>query len=136
MGFDNITNCKKCGRLFTQTSSKRICPDCMKEIEEKFTEVREYVRDHPEASIMEVAKQNDVSVELIKQWVREERLMFTCAEASGISCEKCGVPIASGRYCNKCKDDMSHTLGQVYETPKPAEKKADGGARMRYLGKD
>lgn len=114
----NIVNCKKCGRIFQQTSSRRICPDCERELEDKFTEVRSYIRDHPNVSIMEVSREMEVSVEQLKQWVREERLIFTSAEGSGIECVMCGIPITTGKYCNRCKEEMAHNLGNAYEKPK------------------
>lgn len=114
----NIINCKKCGRIFQQITSRRICPDCEKALEDKFLEVRDYIRQNPNVSIMEVSREKEVSVEQIKQWVREERLLFTNAEGSGIECVMCGIPITTGKYCARCKGEMAHTLGNAYEKPK------------------
>lgn len=137
MSFD-IVNCRKCGKLMQRTSSKRICPQCEKELEEKFKEVREYIRDNPGVSIMEVSREKDVSVEQIKQWVREERLLFSNAEGSGIQCVSCGVPIATGKYCEKCKSEMSHKLENVYEKPKLTlsneHPTTTAKGKMRFLG--
>ena len=63
----NIINCKKCGRIFQQITSRRICPDCEKALEDKFLEVRDYIRQNPNVSIMEVSREKEVSVEQIKQ---------------------------------------------------------------------
>lgn len=137
MSFD-IVNCRKCGKLMQRTSSKRICPQCEKALEEKFKEVREYIRDNPNVSIMEVSREKDVSVEQIKQWVREERLLFSNAEGSGIQCVSCGIPIATGKYCEKCKAEMSHRLENVYEKPKVTlsneHSAATAKGKMRFLG--
>ena len=136
----DIVNCKRCGRLFQRTSSRRICPECEKALEEKFVEVREYSRDNPGASMMEVSKEKDVAVEQIKQWVREERLLFTNAESSGIECLSCGVPIATGKYCAKCKEQMAHKLENAYDKPKPVltpqASQSSSRGKMRFLGQD
>ncbi len=135
----NIINCKKCGRIFQQITSRRICPDCEKALEDKFLEVRDYIRANPNVSIMEVSREKDVSVEQIKQWVREERLLFTNAEGSGIQCVLCGVPITTGKYCARCKEKMAHNLGNAYEKPKvvlqPQQQNTSKG-KMRFLNND
>ncbi len=135
----NIINCKKCGRIFQQITSRRICPDCEKALEDKFLEVRDYIRQNPNVSIMEVSREKEVSVEQIKQWVREERLLFTNAEGSGIECVMCGIPITTGKYCARCKGEMAHTLGNAYEKPKvvlqPQQPSSSKG-KMRFLNND
>ena len=135
----NIINCKKCGRIFQQITSRRICPDCEKALEDKFLEVRDYIRQNPNVSIMEVSREKEVSVEQIKQWVREERLLFTNAEGSGIECVMCGIPITTGKYCARCKGEMAHTLGNAYEKPKvvlqPQQPSSSKG-KMRVLNND
>lgn len=136
----DIVNCKKCGRLFQRTSSKRICPNCEKALEDKFVEVREYIRDNPGASMMEVSRELEVAVEQIKQWVREERLLFTNAEGSGIECMSCGIPITTGKYCAKCKEQMAHKLENAYDKPKPVlapqASQTSTKGKMRFLGQD
>lgn len=134
----DIINCKKCGRLFQSISSKKICPVCEKALEDKFTEVREYIRDNPDVTIMEVSREMEVSVEQIKQWVREERLLFTDAHGSGIQCVHCGIPIATGKYCAKCKAEIAHTLENAYDKPKVTlaqqSPTASAKGKMRYIG--
>lgn len=77
----------------------------------------------------------DVSVKQIKQWVREERLAFSEACADGILCEHCGVPIRTGRFCDKCKNQMANNLAATLDKPKPEEpvKRERDGNRMRFL---
>lgn len=133
----DIINCRRCKRIFQPYGNKKICPQCEKELEDKFTEVREYIRDHPDVSIMEVSREKEVSVEQLKQWVREERLLFSKAEGSGIQCVMCGVPIATGKYCAKCKTEMTHSLENAYEKPKMVlnqQPQHSAKGKMRYLG--
>ena len=135
----NIVNCKKCGRIFQQVGSRRICPDCERALEDKFEEERDYIREHPDVSIMEVSREKEVSVEQLKQWVREERLLFTNAEGSGIECVMCGVPIATGKYCARCKEKIAHNLGAAYEKPKVTMTKpqqASTKGKMRFINNE
>lgn len=117
-----VTNCRSCGKLFNYMGSGRpICEACASALEEKFFEVREYVRDHKEAGINEVAEANEVSISQIKQWIREERLAFSESSPVTMECENCGAPIKTGRFCKACKGNLANKLTGSVARPKPAE---------------
>lgn len=131
-----VRNCKMCGRLYNVLSNERICPACQKKLEDKFHEVKEYLEEHPNASVEQTATDNDVSTKQIRQWVRQERLILSSATVAGIVCEKCGRPIRTGRFCKDCKASMANELENAYAKPQPqpevssSERERD---RMRYL---
>jgi len=52
IGMPDIRNCKRCGRLFNYIGGRPICQDCKKQDEEEFKRVKEYLYEHPKASIM------------------------------------------------------------------------------------
>lgn len=131
-----IRNCKNCGRLFNVLSGERMCPDCKKEADDVFKKVKEYVQDNKGVSVEKVAKDNDVSIKQIRQWIKEERLELSDPVLSGITCENCGKPICTGRFCDGCKSNMANSLQSAFEKPKPkAEepKKAPKNNKMRFL---
>ena len=72
-----VKNCKGCGRLFNYMGGAPLCDACRKKLEEKFQKVKQYLDDHPDASVNQVSEDNDVSVKQIKQWIREERLSLS-----------------------------------------------------------
>lgn len=109
-----VTNCRECGRLFNYISGPRRCPECLKKLEKKFQDVKEYLRQNPDSSISKTATDNDVSVKQIKQWIREERLVISNGVAEGIVCENCGKPINTGRFCESCKKNMMDQLSSAY----------------------
>lgn len=129
----DVRNCKKCGNLFDYTGNS-LCPACEKEMEEKFLEVRKYIYDNPGAGMPEVAEENDVPMQQIKKWVREERLSFTKDSGVSIECEKCGRPILTGRFCPECKQNMANSLNNLYVTTAPQKDKKATSAKMRFLG--
>lgn len=102
-----IVTCKSCGRLFNYMKGPRVCPECVKKLDEKFVEVKRYVYEHPKVELNELAQEMDVSVRQIKRWIREERLCFTEDSPIGIECEVCGATIKTGKYCKSCKDKLS-----------------------------
>lgn len=127
-------NCKLCGKIFNYVNTP-FCPACAKEMEEKFEQVKAYIYEHPGAGIMEVSEENEVSQGMIKRWIREERLSFSEDSQVTFSCEKCGAPIRTGRFCKECKGKMQNELGRLYYTePTKKEKKRDANAKMRFLG--
>ena len=132
----NVRNCRNCGRLFNYISGIVICPACKESLEAKFQEVKEYIREHKGAGIQEVAEACDVETAQIRQWLREERLEVTENSALFVNCESWGTPIRSGRYCDKCKTELTRDLNGILkdsrQRQKPVEDKAQG-ARMRFI---
>lgn len=131
-----VKNCRGCGRLFNYMGGpSRLCPACRDELEKKFQQVKNYIYDNKEASISQVSEENDVSIQQIKQWVREERLSFGDESLVGLECENCGVLIKTGRFCEDCKKKMAHDFGNLYQKEEPVQQKKDARekARMRFL---
>lgn len=132
----NVMNCRSCGKLFNVLGKERICPECSKALEEKFQQVKAYLIEHPNSSVEQTSKDNEVSVKQIKHWIREERLTLSSPTESGIVCENCGRPICTGRFCESCRSSMANELQGAISHPKRqkdlSEKNRDGN-RMRFL---
>lgn len=135
----NVRNCRKCGRIFNYVIGPIFCPKCREEQEAKFQEVKKYVQDHQGADIQEVSTECDVDPGQIRQWIREERLQFAEDSPIRIACEGCGAMIRSGKYCDKCKMEMTtgfkHAMGgnkpqEPERKPAPAKSERD---KMRFL---
>lgn len=136
----NVRNCRKCGRLFNYVAGYQMCQACKDALEGKFQEVKEYIREHRGVGINEVAEVCDVEPSLIQQWLREERLELT--EDSGImlACESCGALIRCGKYCDKCRMQLTNSFNSILQGRKPAEPERkiqrSADARMRFLMDD
>ncbi|MCR5691394.1 MAG: flagellar protein [Eubacterium sp.] len=132
-----ILPCTSCGRLFNYIRGERICPNCQKMLEDKFVEVKKYIRENPNADIKTVAEEMDVTVRQIHRWIREERLVFSDDSPIGIPCESCGVSIKTGRFCDKCRSNLAAGLKDAagVNVPKTMaerpKRKTDN--RMRFL---
>lgn len=130
----DVRNCKLCNSLFNYDGNS-LCPACRKKMDDKFLEVRQYIYDNPTASMTIVAEENDVPIQQIKRWIREERLSFSKDSGISIECEKCGKPILTGRYCTECRNNMTHSLNKLYAAATPVKKdKKSESAKMRFLG--
>lgn len=130
-----VRTCKKCGALFNFVSGLPLCPVCMKEIDDKFSQVKQYIYDHPGVGIHQVSEENEIPVAIIKKWVKEERLAFTEGSAIGVECERCGKMILTGRFCESCKAEVKQQFGNIIaSSPKRPEKKVEyDNAKMRFF---
>ncbi len=135
-----VRNCRGCGRLFNYIGGGYfLCGICKEELDKKFSQVKQYIRDNPKATMNQISQDNDVSVNQIEKWVREDRLVFADDSPIGIDCESCGTMIKSGRYCNMCNEVLHRNLSSMYQknTPPPIQKKSSqrDGDKMRFLSK-
>lgn len=130
----DVRNCKKCKSLFHYKGDP-LCPQCTKEMEEKFSQVKEYIRDNPNSTLAQVAEENDVPTQQLKRWVREERLTFSKDSGVVIQCENCGKTILTGMYCKECKRTMTNQLQGLYSEKKTVEEQKKTSARMRFINK-
>lgn len=139
----DVRNCVKCNKLFNYIAGPVICADCRKSLEDKFKEVKLFIRKNPHVSLSEVSEECSVDIRQIRQWVREERLSFSEDSAIGIECEVCGKTIKTGRFCNECKTAVMNNLGSAYPKQENKEskeevshEKKDTSSKMRFLNKD
>lgn len=107
-------NCPRCGKVFVQIREP-ICEACVKEEEEIFENVRQFVRDNPSKSIKEISEECGVSTKRILQYVRDGLLEATVGLQSEVSCSKCGKPIRTGRMCETCVLEVNFQVSDMKE---------------------
>lgn len=115
----NVKNCRKCGKLFNYIAGEPICPQCREKNEEVFQKVKKFVQDNKKASITQICEECEVDQKQVRQWVREERLVFAEDSPVKINCERCGALINTGRFCAKCKRETMNNLSNASRRPEP-----------------
>lgn len=131
----DLTNCKKCGRAFMSDGNVD-CKRCRGGSEDEYRIVKEYVYDNPGATIIEVHEATDVPEKRILQYLREGRLEITDDSNFVLDCQRCGVGIKSGKYCDKCAHEMAMELRSAItpkkkeEPEKPADRKKSHGMHV------
>ncbi|WDV46117.1 MerR family transcriptional regulator [Clostridiaceae bacterium M8S5] len=128
----DIRNCKKCGRIYNFDGFK-LCLSCRQEEEEVFKVVRDYIYENPTASIQKISEDTEVPVKKILGYLKEGRLEIRNADNNLLlNCERCGKPISTGRYCDRCAVEMSNVFQQAIRgsNPKKVEKKDTKSDRM------
>ena len=134
----NIRNCARCGKMFNYIVGPVICESCKKEMEDEFQKVKKYIGENPAATMKQITEDNNVKMSQVREWIREERLMFTQNSPLQLTCEKCGVQIQTGRFCAKCKAATANGLTNAFvkdkpEIRKPLPREDKGG--MRFMDK-
>ncbi|MCL1862180.1 MAG: flagellar protein [Defluviitaleaceae bacterium] len=105
-------NCPRCGKVFVRINAP-ICEPCVKEEEVIFDKVRDYIKEHGDKSVKEVADACDVTVKRIMTYIRDGRIDASGGMRDEVSCSKCGKPIRSGRMCEKCVLETNFQIGDM-----------------------
>jgi len=123
--------------MFQHIAGPEICPKCKQSEEEMFQRVKQYLRENPGANMYEVNRETEVSAALIEKFLRQGRLEVTSDSPIGLTCERCGRKMTTGRFCNSCKNEMTNDLNEAKRMlTSPEKHDTDAGPRMRYLKSD
>ena len=100
--------CQYCGckRLEPVNLGVYRCVDCGKDNYDDFQTIRNYLNKVGSASAMEIERNTGVPRNVVKHFFREEYLEIS-ANSVAVPCELCGMPIRTGRYCEKCKKELN-----------------------------
>lgn len=71
----SVVSCKGCGGIFAFLP-RGLCAECIDRREESFHTMRDYLRDHPGASIIAACTETGVEERLVAEFIREGRLQF------------------------------------------------------------
>lgn len=133
----DIRNCSKCGSIF-RYDGKRICPACRKKNEEDFQLVKKYLDKEPGANISQVVEETGVETKKVIEFLREGRLEVEPGGAVILECEKCGTGITTGRFCNKCVNNITRDISDVVIDSANSDSKREARStneKFRYVNK-
>lgn len=130
----DFSNCPRCGKLFQRFASP-ICDSCIKSEDEDFLRIKEYINDNPGSSMAIVADGTGVSLKRILKYLKEGRLELAEGSVGELACERCDVPITTGKYCKKCQAALSAEMNELLRKDSPEAKKpapSSSGIKMHY----
>lgn len=139
---DELKNCSICGKVYQSNEFTNCCPNCIELENNDFEIIREYLYQHPLASIYEVATNLDLTINKIKHFLRDGRLEVVGKDNIFLSCKTCGKPIHSGWYCEDClrqaksdaKIGQSAPLGGTQQSISSVPSKAE--EKIKFLSKN
>lgn len=121
-----LANCKTCGRLFNRLHNDN-CPVCVKEEDEQFFLVRDYLKENRRAMIVEVSEATEVEISTIIKFIREGRLATIDNPNLNYPCDSCGTAITDGRFCKPCKDRLNKGFSQTKDELMDTARRKQGG---------
>lgn len=122
-----IRNCKKCGRIYADDNFD-LCPKCRNNDVDEFKRVKDYLYKYPGADIQVVSDETGVDTKKILKFLRDGKLEIKDDSPNLIlDCERCGTPIQTGRFCQKCVSEMQREFRSAV---------ADSNVPRKSLGKD
>lgn len=113
-GFLVIANCKRCESLFNKVLHD-ICPNCLQEDQERFEQVRDYLKDNRYAKLVDIVRDTHVLIEEITDMIEQGKLVLVDFPNLTIECQGCGLPTQDGAYCSTCKSEMIMALADATE---------------------
>lgn len=131
-----IRICRECNRMYESYNKQLTCSTCSLIEKRKLIEVRNYINNNKETDFCEIVRVCNVREELVKEWVRDELIVFQEESNVDIKCEKCGMNIYTGRYCKLCKIKIIDELEAAYieiEEKKSISKKVKTQGRDRFI---
>jgi flagellar operon protein (TIGR03826 family) len=114
MGFNQLDNCPKCGKLFVK-GVRDVCSNCYKVEEEEYQAVSGYLRDRQnrKATIYEASEETEVSIKQITKFIRQGRISLEGLPNMGFPCESCGQLINKGTMCTTCRQQLDRDVRQL-----------------------
>ncbi|WP_066505932.1 TIGR03826 family flagellar region protein [Abyssisolibacter fermentans] len=129
----DVRNCKKCGKIYKYDGFS-MCLKCRQEEEEEFKKVREYIYDNPSATIPIISEDTGVNTKKILRYLREGRLAIKNNNNNLIlACERCGVAINTGRFCEKCAVEIQNELNSSIKQKKTTKKGNKSSQEKMYV---
>jgi hypothetical protein len=129
----SIDTCNACGKLFPRVSM-RLCTACSLKEEHRFDLVRQYVKDHDGASVVEIARGTGISGSDVRKFLDGGRLVEIGGGAGTCTCG--GV----GTRCKYCRSqlsekfrDMEATMSRENSERPSDERRRDAGRTTGYV---
>jgi flagellar operon protein (TIGR03826 family) len=135
----DVRTCRRCKNLYQHITGPEICPRCRRKEEELFQIVKQYLRENPGASMQEVSEETEVPTYLIVSFLRAGRLQIAPNSPIALSCERCGTKILTGRFCNKCSNNLVNDLNEMareFRKENQALHQDEGKNKMRFLNQN
>jgi len=135
----NIVQCKMCKKPFHSLGGK-MCPDCLKQIDLDFITVRDYIYENHNTRIEKVSEETGVEKSVIMYLLKEGRLTLDNPDSEGmLLCELCKKPVATGRMCAECKEEIASAMDKNVKgsnPPQPEKKIPQAGKRTAKMHTD
>ncbi len=110
-----MKECIRCKKLIPDNQIRDYCDICYGIYEKFFDKIRNYLNEFPMATSFEVSEYTGIDHKIIKNFVKEGRLIEIESDDLNINCKRCGSLILSKyhEYCPKCEKKLLKELNGV-----------------------
>lgn len=125
-----LRNCRRCGKLFSYFGVP-VCQECREKEERQYDVLKEYLTEHPRATVQETSKNTGVPVARITDFLRRGLLaQVTPVLKAELVCRICRKPIPSGVVvCPECHEKLQPSI-------RSHEASSESGAVQRMYSTD
>lgn len=131
----NLKKCKKCGKLFSETSDSEFCSACSQVTFNPLDQVKAYLKTHEMATIEDISRDVKIDLQSLLLFYKEGKLTLQYELSAILTCETCEALIRSGRFCDACAKKTSHSLRDAFtsvqKTEEPKEVKGEYRSSFR-----
>lgn len=114
-------NCPECGGL-TRGPAGQLCSKCLDAMDADLRIVRDYLDDHPGATLEDVSRGTGLRVDRITTLIKQGYVIASDTTALGPECQSCGAPTQGGRFCPACIARLEGEIRAVVEQRAPAQR--------------
>lgn len=124
----SLANCPRCNKAFNKLNSSPLCTSCRQRDDEDFEIVYQYLRDHPNKLVPEIAAVTGVDEKNILEFYRSGRII---TGEAGYPCERCDTPIHRGKYCDRCAGGLKSDIDSQRSSAPDLKVEREGGTAPR-----
>lgn len=123
--------CAICKKMFQSVGENTVCPKCMIDNEAAFQEVKDYLRKYPGTTMDVLSEKTGVSVPVLEQYLRLERIEIAPNSPIMLQCNNCGIEIVTGVYCDTCGKSILGQFKKLRDRMETDEK--EDHAKLKYV---
>lgn len=124
-----VSNCPKCGNVF-QKNLRNLCQRCVVESEQRYGNIKEYLRRNRKATTDEVSDITGIDRKEIVTFIKEGKLILSDYPALTYPCESCGCGIRQHKLCTDCSTRLSRDIRSMFEKENKQEQSKGIGFRI------
>ncbi|MFV0502555.1 MAG: hypothetical protein ACK5LT_01095 [Lachnospirales bacterium] len=131
---DITVRCRRCRKPFSPYGKVgSLCNACLASEEEDYNRVRNFIKENPGITIIEVTEILGVPRSRIIGYLKQERLEIKNSNEKVLVCKNCGVGIRTGIFCEQCKKfEAKHYQANTYTLK---DEKNDTSGKLRTYSK-
>ncbi len=127
-----LSNCERCGKMYSKSGETKVCPTCMPAEEEDFEKVRDELERSPNLTAEQLSERTEVDLPVVFRLMEMGRIQDVSSK-DAIRCGRCGAPAISlsKKLCEACLNKINNQIAvQQGKVKLPKRKEVELGIAM------